>query len=179
MPFGRAETATGKLVGHVFASSWDCDDDVVGWISQLVVDKEYRRRGVATTLVASLKEASLFAKVTVVGVASSHPVTCYVVSKLGQTPLENIDTKFISDRAPRILSSAPVDYIRSASLRGQLFQAEDASGAVSSVDTQFPIDHTGPLNALVTLKERKGWCLGELLEGHEFLLICPMKSRAK
>ena len=83
---------------------------------------------------------------------------------------------FLAQNARRVIESSPVDYIKAATLRGSLYQADDASGAISSVVTQFPIDHTEPLKALSHIKTNKGWSLGALLEGHEFFLISPMRS---
>jgi hypothetical protein len=50
---------------------------------------------------------------------------------------------------------------------------------VSSVDTNFFVDHTEPLEALAFVKENMDWPLGELIDGHEFLLILEAKRRAR
>ena len=48
------------------------------------------------------------------------------------------------------------------------------TGAVSCVYTEFYVDHAEPLEVLEVFKKARGWCLGELLNGHEFLLILPI-----
>ena len=50
---------------------------------------------------------------------------------------------------------------------------------VSSVNTNFFVDHTEPLEALASVKENMDWPLGELTDGHEFLLILEAKRRAR
>ena len=53
-------------------------------------------------------------------------------------------------------------------LRGSLFEA--TTGAISSVFTTLYVDHNEPLEALAFYK-KKGWILGGLLDGHEFLIM--------
>lgn len=64
-------------------------------------------------------------------------------------------------------------------LRGSLFEDKVTSGAVSSVFTSFYVDHTEPLAALAKYKARNQWLLGDLLEGHEFLIILPVQMCSK
>lgn len=72
---------------------------------------------------------------------------------------------------------SPVDYVRNAQLRGSLFDAIDSTGAVSSVFTNFFVDHAEPLRALDLVRQGLDWPLGELLEGHEFLLMIEARIR--
>jgi hypothetical protein len=77
---------------------------------------------------------------------------------------------------------SPVRYIRDAKLQGRIFDARISDGTISSVDTGFFVDHTEPLEALNYVREDRGWPLGELNDGHEFLLILEAKrqhSRSK
>jgi hypothetical protein len=55
-----------------------------------------------------------------------------------------------------------------------LFTEGCTSGAISAVYTEFYVDHEEPLSALEVFKEEGKWFLGELLEGHEFLIILPI-----
>jgi hypothetical protein len=55
--------------------------DIVGWITQLVVDKSVRKRYIATQLLQTLKDHNLFRNVTVVGLVSSHPAACNALAK--------------------------------------------------------------------------------------------------
>ena len=89
-----------QLVGHAFASVWNTSigkqrgsffcylnstdikiEGTVGWVSQLVVDMEVRRRYIATQLLQTLKTDELFANVTAMGLASSHPASCSALAK--------------------------------------------------------------------------------------------------
>ncbi len=46
-----------------------------------------------------------------------------------------------------------IAYVKEAKLRGSVFNPEDASGLVSSVDTNFFVDHAEPLEALAWVQE--------------------------
>jgi hypothetical protein len=88
-----------------------------------------------------------------------------------------VNTAFIRDNAQKILDAATVGYLKSAKLRGSLFQENAHPGVISSIYTEFFVDHKEPLEALENFKAAgRGWCLGELLDGHEFLLILPICS---
>ena len=77
------------------------------------------------------------------------------------------------------MGCSPISYIKEAKLSGSLFNPEDTSGVVSSVDTGFFVDHEEPLEALVCVQENMKWPLGELIDGHEFLLILQIRRRAR
>ncbi|OAX31111.1 hypothetical protein K503DRAFT_750862 [Rhizopogon vinicolor AM-OR11-026] len=133
-----------QLIGHAFATVWDYSpsnanhtSDFIGWVTQLIVDKFFRKRYIATQLLQTLKSHSLFVSVVSVGLVSSesHPTAC--------NPLY-----VINDHAEGILASSSISYLKAAELRGNLFQADCDSGAVSSVFTSFYVDHVEPLEAL-------------------------------
>ncbi len=77
------------------------------------------------------------------------------------------------------MKASPIRYVKDAKLRGSLFNSEDARGLVSSVDTGFWVDHTEPLETLVWAQEIVDWPLGELHDGHEFLLILEARRRTR
>ena len=85
--------------------------------------------------------------------------------------MKNIDLDFIRQRAREIVTGSPVRYIQYGALHGSLFNAMVNDTTVSSIDTSFFIDLTEPLKTLEIVQRRNGWPLGELLEGHEFLLV--------
>ena len=74
---------------------------------------------------------------------------------------------------------SPVGYVRDAKLRGTLFNSRDTSGLVSSVDTGFFVDHEEPLEALAWVQENMDWPLGQLWDGHEFILILEARRRSR
>jgi hypothetical protein len=77
------------------------------------------------------------------------------------------------------MGCSPISYIKDAKLSGSLFNPEDTNGVVSSVDTGFFVDHEEPLEALLWVRENMNWPLGELIDGHEFLLILQVRRRAR
>ncbi|KAG1900713.1 uncharacterized protein F5891DRAFT_1031492 [Suillus fuscotomentosus] len=134
-----------------FATVWDH----VGWSS---------RRYIATQLLQALKFHALFSDVNIVGLASSHPVSCNALAKYAGN-INNVNLDFIHEHAKGILESSPISYLKATQLRGTLFQDNCDNKAISSVFTEFYIDHTEPLAVLQQYKKRGRWCLGELLDG--------------
>ncbi len=77
------------------------------------------------------------------------------------------------------MAASPVTYVKNAKLRGTVFDPGDTSGLVSSVDSGFFVDHNEPLEALAWLREDMEWPLGELFDGHEFLLVLEARRRSR
>jgi hypothetical protein len=77
------------------------------------------------------------------------------------------------------MKSSPISYLRAARLHGSLFSPEDTDGDVSCADTSFLIHHTEPLEALAVVRETLDWPLGELPDGHEYLLVLEVRRRAR
>ena len=169
----------------------------VGWVTQLVVSRRHRRRYIATSLLQQLKDSPLFHGVTAVGLVSSHPAACHALSKCAGiavslsfskvliylklfhcpgTSIHSIDTSFCKLYAPMILAKSPVEYIKDMSLRGSLFHDDCKNGTVSSVFTNFYIDHAEPLEALHKYNKACGWVLGGLVDGHEFFVLLPTRT---
>jgi GNAT superfamily N-acetyltransferase len=65
-------TVDGQLAGHAFSCRWICNGKNVCWITQLVVSQDYRRRGLARSLLTLLRreDDDMF------GIMSSHPFAC-------------------------------------------------------------------------------------------------------
>lgn len=152
-----------------------------------------RKRYIATSLLQMLKSHPLFHGISAIGLASSHPAGCHALTKYtgivssllnltcsnihgSDFAIESIDISFCRQYAKSILQGSPVEYVREMSLRGSLFEDTCTSGAVSSVFTNFYVDHAEPLEALAVYKAREQWRLGELLDGHEFLIILPTQG---
>lgn len=83
----------------------------------------------------------------------------------------DIDLDFIRQNASVIMRKSPVGYVQSARLVGSLFNEATSDGSVSLADTSFFVDHAEPLRTLNHVKSTSRWPLGELLEGHEFLML--------
>lgn len=84
------------------------------------------------------------------------------------------------------MASSPVQYVRDAKLRGTLFESSVSQGStnhndelICCVDAGFFVDHAEPLEALDFARKDYDWPLGELHEGHEFLVILEARRRAR
>lgn len=70
-------TVDGQLAGNAFACRWTVNDKTVCWVTQLVVDRNYRERGLAKGLLNQLKQND----VDIYGLMSSHPAACLAAAK--------------------------------------------------------------------------------------------------
>jgi hypothetical protein len=70
-------TVDGQLAGNAFACRWTASDKIVCWVTQLVVDRNYRERGLAKCLLNQLKQID----VDIYGLMSSHPAACLAAAK--------------------------------------------------------------------------------------------------
>ncbi|EEP82640.1 predicted protein [Uncinocarpus reesii 1704] len=166
-------TVDGTLAGNAFICRWRHDDRSICWITQLVVHRNYRGRGLASGLLGSL----LMHPDDVYGIMSSHPFACLAAARSLGMGIEKVPLNFIKDNAEAILKASPVPYIGEAKLRGTLFEGSSSTGLVCGVDTGFFVDHKEPLEALEIVRETRQWPLGNLLDGHEYLLVLQSKHR--
>ncbi|KAK0655420.1 hypothetical protein B0T16DRAFT_317604 [Cercophora newfieldiana] len=164
------------LAGNAFACRWNYKGRQVCWVTQLVVHHEFRERRLATGLLAKLRrvEDEIF------GIMSSHPAACMALSKAcADFALPNIPLDFAQVHATTVIASSPIAYVQDAKLRGSLFSEGSSNGLVSGVDSGFFVDHEEPLAALAWLRERGQWQLGDLPDGHEFLLVFDSARRRR
>ncbi|CAG8136132.1 unnamed protein product [Penicillium nalgiovense] len=166
-------TVDGYLADNTFACRWKCDGMTVCWVTQLVVDKDYRDIGLASGLLRSLRKTTD----DIYGIMSSHPAACLAAAKSFGTTIEKISLDFIGKKGYGIMKSSPVPYIQDATLRGTIFQPEDTSGLVLGVNTSFFVHHEEPQKVLQVVRENLQWPLGDLPDGHEYLLVMPAKHR--
>ncbi|KAL5894805.1 hypothetical protein ACKVWC_000024 [Pyricularia oryzae] len=153
-------TVDGILAGHVFACRWKFNNKQVCWVTQLVVSRDHRNMGLASSLLRSLR--------TDVDDLYAH--------------IEKISLRLIKEDGDAIMKASPVAYIKEATLCGSLINADDQSGLVLGVNTSFYVDHTEPLEALKTVREDWAWPFGDLPDGHEYLLILEgrgLRSRSR
>jgi hypothetical protein len=69
------------------------------------------------------------------------------------------------------MEASLVRYVKRCYTPRQCLRPWRPSGLVSCVDTGFFVDHNEPLEALAWVREGMDWPLGELLDGHEFLVV--------
>jgi hypothetical protein len=74
---------------------------------------------------------------------------------------------------------SPVEYVRDAKLAGSLFDSKDTTGRVCCVNSGFFVDHCEPLEALAWVRDVMEWPLGDLFDGHEYLLILEARRRSR
>ncbi|KAI9761990.1 MAG: hypothetical protein M1835_008098 [Candelina submexicana] len=160
-----------RVLGHACACRWICNNKTVCWVTQLVVHRDYRKRGIATAMLDGLRRDND----DIYGIMSSHPAACLAAARAFSTGLQSVQMEVVRDYAKVVIEASPARYVRDATLRGSLFQPKDATGAVSSVDTNFWVNHTEPLAALASVRGVSDWPLGDLLDGHKFLLILEAK----
>jgi len=169
-------TVDGVLAGNVFACRWDYQGRRICWITQLVVHRDYRERRLATSLLERLRKIDD----EIFGIMSSHPAACMAASKAcADFALPHVPLKFARDHAATIMAASPIAYVKNAKLRGSLFSSDEPDSLISGVDSGFFVDHEEPLEALAWLQERGVWPLGDLPDGHEFLLIFESSRRRR
>jgi hypothetical protein len=157
----------------------------------LVVDRNYRERGLAKGLLNQLKQND----VDIYGLMSSHPAAClaaakafrgkhtkalhYGINSKNYRLYQNTLTWSYRKYAEEIMKASPISYVKDAKFRGSVFDPGDTSGLVSSLDSGFFVDHNEPLEALAWVREEMDWPLGELFDGHEFILILEARRRSR
>ena len=76
--YARVTTRDGRLVGNTFACRWTYDGDKnVCWVTQLVVHRDFRQRGLASGLLNLLRNDDD----DFCGILSSHPAACLAAFK--------------------------------------------------------------------------------------------------
>ncbi|KAK6843397.1 hypothetical protein PG987_004257 [Apiospora arundinis] len=161
------------LAGNAFVCSWKHGGGIVCWVTQLVAHKEYREQGLAGGLLRSLRGDTD----DIYGIMSSHPAACLAAAKCFGSTIEKVSMDFILKNAVSITEVSPIPYIKNTKLSGKLFDVKETNGLISGVNTDFLVDHEEPKEALALIREEWNWPLGDLPDGHKFLLILQGKSR--
>ncbi|OJJ80737.1 uncharacterized protein ASPGLDRAFT_1501590 [Aspergillus glaucus CBS 516.65] len=168
-------TADGKFAGNVFACRWEHDHKIICWVTQLLVHKNYRQRGLATDILACLKSNKISDSY---GIMSSHPASIMATASSFGFTIDGIDLDFVRINAKGIIRALPIPSVRDAKLRGLLFEEFDAStGLVCGAGTNFFVDHKEPEETLNSIPRTRKWYFGKLPEGHEYLLILKGRPR--
>ncbi|CDO74243.1 hypothetical protein BN946_scf185031.g8 [Trametes cinnabarina] len=105
------------------------------------------------------------------GMVSSHPAACNALCKLLNGDTRDVNLTYIREHASAVLKCSTVQYLKEAQLRGAFL---DEEGGSFSAFTAFFVDHNEPLQVLQTYMSRDRWSFGDLLDGHEFLILVPV-----
>jgi hypothetical protein len=81
--------------------------------------------------------------------------------------------------AESIMKVSLVEYVRDTKLAGSLFDPNDTTGRVCCVNSGFFVDHRDPLEALAWVQDTMERPLGDLFDGHEYLLIVEARRRSR
>ena len=90
----------------------------------------------------------------------------------------HVPLEYIRGHAAGIMAGSPIAYVKDAKLRGSLFSPNEV-GLISGVDSNFLVDQGEPFKALAWLREEGIWPLGDLPDGHEFLLVFKVSRRRR
>jgi Acetyltransferase (GNAT) family len=143
----------GVLVGHAFSIRFPFLDQTATWITQLVVDRDYRRMKIASKLCSD----SNASRDGPFGLVTSHP---YAVRALERAAGRVCNPSRGQEHAADMISKSKIPYMIK---REAQFSTQE--GCENAIFTGFLVDHTEVNEAL---QSQKDWMLGELPEGHEF-----------
>ena len=152
-----AARADGILTGYAFVIRGRISPErIVTWVTQLVVHRDYRDRGVAKRLLSAIWS---FSDHFVWGLVSSNP---YAVRALEKATRRRCDPRIISHHQGSLLQLGAnlIEYIQQS--RGH--RIDDTQ---SVIDTEFYLDHSELPDMMSRASKEKEWRLGEINEGEE------------
>lgn len=141
------------LVGQAVYTKFTSPFGNVIWVTQLVVDSNYRGKKIAQNLLLHSQDTEW----SIFGLVSSHPMAIRALEKA--TGLK-CQPNQIQEYANDLLANCDIPYIQGARLICDKKQ--------SLIDTNFFVDHTEVLDLIEREKEKSEWLLGDLLDGYEF-----------
>jgi GNAT superfamily N-acetyltransferase len=145
-----AMTTTDELVGHAFVCRFAFLDGFAVWVTQLVVRKDMRSKGIATEMLAKVWTKDNVAW----GLVSSHPHTVRALERATQRICV---PQIINKHAELLMKASEIPYIQ-----GCKFTITESQ---SVMHTNYFTDHTEVNDYLC---KEKTWGLGKLEDGDEF-----------
>jgi GNAT superfamily N-acetyltransferase len=154
-----------ELVGHAFVcrfpfldgnkSFWSFSHraGVAAWVTQLVVRKDMRSKGIATELFAKVWTKDNIAW----GLVTSHP---HAVRALERATGKVCVPQIMSKHAETLMKASEIPYIQNCKVT--------ITGTQSIIHSNFFVDHK-EVNEF--LKNEENWRLGALEEGDEFFAL--------
>lgn len=147
-----------RLVAHAFYIRKKCKEGMVTWVLQLVVDKEYRKKGIASTLLRSIWG---FSDDFAWGLASANPCT---VKTLESATFRKCRPAVIQKNLSTIKEiGKDISFVRN--------EAFEVTGMSSQIDTEFYIDNSEFIRDYSCEK-----ILGKLKPGREWLAFTFRKQ---
>lgn len=90
----------------------------------------------------------------------------------------HVPLDFARNNAADILAASPVSYIQKATPAGTIFE-KNGGDLRCGADTGFHVDQSEAKEAVSELEMRDEWPLGDLIDGHEYLLLFDGKRRRR
>lgn len=148
----------GSLIAHAFYIRKKCKEGMVTWVLQLVVDKDYRKKGIASTLLRSIWG---FSDDFAWGLASANPCT---VKTLESATFRKCRPAVIQKNLSTIKEiGKDISFVRS--------EAFEVTGMSSQINTEFYIDNSEFIRDYSCEK-----ILGKLKPGREWLAFTFRKQ---
>jgi 2-polyprenyl-3-methyl-5-hydroxy-6-metoxy-1,4-benzoquinol methylase/predicted acetyltransferase len=160
----------GNIIGYAIAVQKSIGQDrIVSWVTQFVVHKDFRNKGIGKTLLFSIW---CFSNHFAWGIVTSNP---YAVRALEKTSNRRCVPVLIKQHADEIISEigkTDTPFI----LEGTRFHFDNG---VPELDTEFFVDRSDleKMVKSVTAKDKE-WLLGELKDGREWFAF-TFKEQAK
>eukprot|EP00300_Choanocystis_sp_HF-7_P031701 c41278_g1_i1.p1 GENE.c41278_g1_i1~~c41278_g1_i1.p1 ORF type:complete len:287 (+),score=21.28 c41278_g1_i1:45-863(+) len=143
-----------EWVGHALGKRFDTPDGRRGiWITQLVVHAGFRNMSIARRLISTCYDS----RVDICGMVTSHPYAVFALEKATGAFVVRED---VIREAELICRSSGVRY-----LQQPVFSFD---GGKTTIVTNFFVDHD---DVLRILQSEKGWKLGTIADGEEFVAI--------
>lgn len=147
---------SGKLIGYAIAIRLKDKNKIISWVTQLVVHEDYRKQGVAKTLLFSIWGLSDH---YAWGIMSSNP---YAVRALEKATRRRCDPELILRRKKKLVRVGT----ENIPFLGSNVETSDKSPAIN---THFLVDHSNIDNMIKSVNsEDVPWLLGDLAEGWEW-----------
>ena len=149
-----------KLLGYAIALSIEeADYGVVTWITQLVVHKDYRKRGIAKNILLSVWG---FSDHKAWGIVSANPYAVRALEKV--TRRRTVPERIKQD----------INKLRTVGIENICFIKEDMEFVVdernSKVNTKFFVDHEDIQGKIASVtSEDADWLLGDIEDGWEWV----------
>jgi len=145
-----AQNSKDKIIGHAFYCQFPFLEGKAAWVTQLVVHKEYRSKGIAKQLLSKTWSPENLAW----GLVTSHP---HAVRALEAATSRLCIPQIISKYAPVLMKATKIPYIQNCETT--------ITGTQSVIHSEFFVDHS-EVNELVKKDEK--WSLATLADGDEF-----------